>query len=140
MGTVDVSFREVDFAFSVQMQRQGVQNLVENAVVIPLREPSMTGGIGGIFAWHLGPLRTSAQDPKHPIENVARVSPRSTAFLARTNLFRLGNVRSNDLPLLVSEVHVPPTNTSSGEWKDPRERWSNIDWLRFSGGYGMRSR
>ena len=121
------------------MQCQGMQYPIENAVLIPLRKPAMAGRIGRILVWHLRPLCAGTQNPQHPIENVARVAPRSTAFFARANLFRLGNVRSNDLPLLVGEVHDQPTNTSSDEWKDPCKRWNNIDRLRTARGYGMRS-
>ena len=112
---------------------------IENTVLIPLRKPAMAGRIGRILVRHLRPLCAGTQNPQHPIENVARVAPRSTAFFARANLFRLGNVRSNDLPLLVGEVHDQPTNTSSDEWKDPCKRWNNIDRLRTARGYGMRS-
>ena len=121
------------------MQRQGMQYPIENAVLIPLRKPAMAGRIGRILVRHLRPLCAGTQNPQHPIENVARVAPRSTAFFARANLFRLGNVRSNDLPLLVGDVHDQPTNTSSDEWKDPCKRWNNIDRLRTARGYGMRS-
>ena len=84
-----------------------MQYLIEDAILIPLRKPSMTGRIGRILARHLRPLRAGTQYPQHPIEYVARVAPRSAAFFARANLFRLGNVGSDDLPLLVGEVHGP---------------------------------
>ena len=107
MGTVDVGFGQIYFAFGEQVQRQGMQYLVENSPLVPAGKPAMAGRIWGVFARHLRPLRTGAQNPQHAVEYIARIAPRSAPLLAGPKLFRLGYVGFDDIPLLVGEVHRP---------------------------------
>jgi hypothetical protein len=63
----------------MQVLRQSPQCLFQFSVPHPLLESAVAGLEGRIFFGQFTPLRSSAQDPQHTLQDGAGVLPRTTA-------------------------------------------------------------
>jgi hypothetical protein len=67
----------------MQVSGQQPQRLYEFVIAHPRLKPAMAGLVRGILFRHLGPLRSGAEHPQHPVEHLPRPNPRTpTVILA----------------------------------------------------------
>ena len=99
----------------MQVLRERVEHAVQRAVATPLLEAAMTGLIRRIARRQILPRRPGAQNPEHAIENIARISPRTTSSIRTPP--RLGNQRLDEVPLLFGQIHFPTTWGAGPRWE-----------------------
>jgi hypothetical protein len=76
----------MEFASLMQMFGQQVQRLNEPALANPLLKPPVAGLVRWILRRHLGPLRTTAQNPEHAIKHRTRLVPGTAAVVLTPRL------------------------------------------------------
>jgi len=139
VAAVDESFGEIEFPTIVEVTSDRRENSVEHALTLPFLKTPVARGVRRVPSREIGPRCSGAQDPKDSVKDISRIAPRSPSLLGRPLALRTGNEPLNSRPLLVGEVHPEGTNTFVARWKEPSERWSNLDRLRRSTRYEMRS-
>jgi len=104
VGAVDECLGEIELAASLQVLCECVQDAIDRSVAHPVLKPPVAGLIGRISRWKIFPRRTGAKNPKHAVQDVARIAirPASNALLHR---FLDGEQRPQKRPLLFGEVH-----------------------------------
>ena len=55
--------------FHVRILTQGMKNLLQRSVVTPFRKLCVHRLLGTINLWQFSPLRTTSDNPKHPVEH-----------------------------------------------------------------------
>src|SRR5208337_4855821 len=74
-GRIHERFVQMELASLMQMFAQQAKRLNELALANPLLEPPVAGLIRRILRRHLGPLRTTAENTQHAVQNRPRVVP-----------------------------------------------------------------
>ena len=117
-GAVDEALGEVEPSSFVQVLRERVEHAVQRAVATPLLEAAMTGLIRRVARRQILPWRAGTENPKHAIEYIARISPRTTSSIRTPP--RLGNQRLDEVPLLFGQIHFPTTRGAGPWWEGSR--------------------
>jgi hypothetical protein len=105
VGAVDEGLRQVYFSSLTQIFRERAQQTLEHAVLDPLLEPSVAGLIRRVASRHVCPWRSRPQHPHHTVEDRAGCFVRTPARGPRRSTLFGRQVRFDDLPLLVGEIH-----------------------------------
>lgn len=117
MAAVDERFGEVDLPARMKISCDRGEDLVEHALALPLLKPTEARRVRRVATRHVRPRRTGAKHPEDPVQNVARIAPRSTALFSRSLPLWPRHELPNRLPLLVLQVHPKGTNIFHGPWK-----------------------
>jgi hypothetical protein len=78
-----------------------LENHFKPAIPLPLLKAPMTRLIGRIAVWQVLPLRSRPQNPKHTIQNSARVSPWPSLAIGASSF---DEHRLQDFPLIIAEI------------------------------------
>jgi hypothetical protein len=105
VGAVDEGLRQVYFSSLTQIFCKRAQQTLEHAVLDPLLEPSVAGLICRVASRHIRPWRSRPQYPHHTVEDGARCFVRTPASRPRRSTLFGRQVRFDDLPLFVGEIH-----------------------------------
>jgi len=103
MAAVDEGFAQVELAACDQVFGETLQHLFEHARRVPHLEAAKTRCVRWVTTRHVGPRCACAKHPENTVENIARVTPRSSASVF-ANL-RNRKHRFNNRPLLIVQVH-----------------------------------
>jgi len=103
-GAVHEALGEVEATPLLQVESQGMKNLVQHALLGPLLEAPVAGLVGRVALGQVAPGCSGAQDPKYAVEDIPWVSPGSAPAVLSTR--RLGDQRFQHLPLLVGKIQV----------------------------------
>ena len=102
-GRVDEGLTEIDFAAVAEVFREALQQAVEAPGALPELKAAMTRLIGRIAPRQIVPGRAGAQHPQHPVEDGARIAPRTPTSIGPPPRAKR---RFEHGPLGVSEIHA----------------------------------
>ena len=93
-------------ALLFQVLGQCSKNLIQHTFLVPPLEASVTRLVRWVAFRQVAPWSAGTQNPQEAVEDIPRISPRSTTTVGPAN--GIGDQRFEHFPLCVSQVHVPP--------------------------------
>jgi hypothetical protein len=101
---VDEGLAEIQPPAGLEILGERLDDLPEDALVVPALKSAMTRLIRRIPLGKIFPRRAGAENPENPVQDIARIAPRaSTPVAAQAGL---GQERRENRPLGVSQVHT----------------------------------
>ena len=116
---IDESFQKIEFAARPQIFGEGLQQLRQRAVALPLSKAAMAGLVGRLTVAQIVPRSSGAQNREYPIQHGSRIAPQATSIIRASPE---SEQRPECLPLRLDQVHALPlrqfAQLSSLEWLD----------------------
>src|SRR5690606_27173279 len=109
---VDEALAHIDAAALQQVFREGLQNLREDARLLPLLEPAMAGGIRREVRGQVLPAGSGLENPEDTVEDGSRVQGRTALAVSAPHRNRNQGLQKS--PLRISKFHADYIGRSAG--------------------------